>query len=284
MGRRTGVEDKAARPFADAAAPSIDALVENLPGNVYRRVRRPDGAYLFEYLSYGLFRQFGIDQRKLLETKPVRFDWIHPDDRARFVTDLEMSAATLGVLDHRVRVVGEDGRIHWARGIARPTRRADGCVVWDGIVIDVTREVEAEAALRVAKEEADRAHRAAAAAVSAAFARLEEPLADLAALVVEADGVGPQGSGLAAALSAVHAALTAAAAAAPAPSGVKAPERPRRLTQRQTDVLTLMRAGHSNKVIAQRLGITPGTAKLHAASVLRAMGVRGRKELARLDG
>lgn len=55
-------------------------------------------------------------------------------------------------LDHRVRVVVREGRIHWDRGIARPSRRADGYVVWDELVIDVTREVEAEANFRMAKD------------------------------------------------------------------------------------------------------------------------------------
>jgi PAS domain-containing protein len=123
------------------SAPGIEVFVENLPGNVYRRVRRPDGTYYFEYLSSGLFRQFDIDPERLLAQREVKWDWVHPDDRPRFVADLEVSAATLGLLDHRVRVVGKDGRVHWARGIARPSRRADGSVVWDGLVIEVTREV-----------------------------------------------------------------------------------------------------------------------------------------------
>lgn len=43
------------------------------------------------------------------------------------------------------------------------------------------------------------------------------------------------------------------------------------LTKRQAEVFRLVSAGLSNKTIAQRLGITPGTAKLHVAAVLRSM-------------
>lgn len=257
------------------AAPDIDTLVENLPGNVYRRVRRADGTYVFEYLSSGLFRQFGIDPERLLDQEPIRFDWIHPDDKQRMVDDLEMSAATLGLLDHRIRVVGSDGRVHWARGIARPARRADGSVVWDGIVIDVTREIEAEMALRIAKEEADRARSLAADTVAALFEKLRRPAQHLATLAEQA--AAPADARAEPISDAVGQLLAALSTAPGWPPPVASPARD--LTPRQADVLALMRQGLSNKAIAQRLGISPGTAKLHAAAVLRALGAKGRKDL-----
>jgi DNA-binding NarL/FixJ family response regulator len=258
------------------SAPDLDSFVDNLPGNVYRRVRRTDGTYLFEYLSNGLFRQFGIDHRRLLDAEPIRFDWIHPDDKERFVADLEMSAATLGLLDHRIRIIGENGRIYWARGIARPSRRSDGSVVWDGIVIDVTREIEAEAALRVAKEEADRAHREATAVISLAFDGLRLPMSMVSSL---AKDLRDDPGGVNSVVRRLEAILKAFQGASPSPVQTSMQASARGLTPRQEDVLRLMQRGLSNKAIAQKLGITPGTAKLHSAAVLRARGVRGRKEL-----
>jgi two-component system nitrate/nitrite response regulator NarL len=57
------------------------------------------------------------------------------------------------------------------------------------------------------------------------------------------------------------------------------------LTQRQREVFRLAASGLSNKAISQRLGITPGTVKLHIAAVLRATGTRRRQQLRALtDG
>jgi DNA-binding CsgD family transcriptional regulator len=265
-------------------APSMQVLIENLPGNVYRRVRSPEGRYHFEFLSSGLFRHFDIDHRRLLGEHRIRFDWIHPEDRDRFVADLELSAATLRLLDHRVRVVGEDGRIHWARGIARPSRRADGSVVWDGIVIDVTREVEAEAALRIAKTEAERAHGTVASAIGDATRRLDAPLRHLEQLLAGlSPGIGLDEATLASLRACQRRLVEATGDLAPGDRGA-APSRPdhppsRALTGRQREVLRLLEAGLSNKAIAQRLTITPGTAKLHVAAVLRLVGVRSRRHL-----
>jgi DNA-binding NarL/FixJ family response regulator len=257
-------------------APDLDSFVDNLPGNVYRRVRRADGTYVFEYLSNGLFRQFGIDQQRLLNEEPIRFDWIHPDDKARFVADLEMSAATLGMLDHRIRIIGENGRVYWARGIARPSRRFDSSVVWDGIVIDVTREIEAEAALRVAKEEADRAHREATAVISSAVEGMRLPMSMVESLTYELQERSEDNTGI---ISRLQAILAVFQGTSTAHVHLSRQQSKRGLTPRQHDVLRLMQRGFSNKAIAQKLGITPGTVKLHSSAVLRAQGVRGRKEL-----
>jgi DNA-binding NarL/FixJ family response regulator len=52
------------------------------------------------------------------------------------------------------------------------------------------------------------------------------------------------------------------------------------LTPRQKDVLSLVARGRSNKEIARTLGIAEATIKIHAAALLRALGVRNRTEAA----
>jgi DNA-binding CsgD family transcriptional regulator len=270
-------------------APRLDSFVDNLPGNVYRRVRRPDGSYFFEYLSSGLFRQFGVDPERLLAEHAIRFDWIHPDDAQRFITDLEISAATLSMLDHRIRVVGMDGRVHWARGIARPERLPDGGVVWDGLVIDVTREVEAEAALLITKEESERAHRQTTAIVTQVAERLRRPIEEFRSLLGAFDDDSPVGGALRRSLAACMDAMRLIAddgGTSEPRSGLDRRQTRRveaigaaGLTERQREVLALLAQGRANKDIAQRLKIAPGTVRLHVAAILRAMRARNRREL-----
>ena len=235
------------RPAETAAAhaPSLDALIANLPGNVYRRVRSPDGRYHFEFLSSGLFRHFGIDHLRLLNQKNVRFDWVHPQDRARFRADLELSAAMLSLLDHRVRIVGEGGRVYWARGIARPKRRADGSVVWDGLVIDVTREIEAEAALHVAKEEAVRSQQATTRVVGDLAQRLERPLGELDALMAIVTQRTGHGAAIAAAIAECRRAAADVLGAAGVTQGTsrRGADGAAALTRRQGEVMRLMIEG-----------------------------------------
>ena len=51
------------------------------------------------------------------------------------------------------------------------------------------------------------------------------------------------------------------------------------LTKREQSVATLVCDGLSNKSIAQQLGITEGTVKMHVRHILRKVGVRGRGAL-----
>jgi DNA-binding NarL/FixJ family response regulator len=50
------------------------------------------------------------------------------------------------------------------------------------------------------------------------------------------------------------------------------------LTPRERDVLTLMAEGVSNKIIAQRLGISVHTAKFHVASIIDKLDATGRTD------
>ncbi|OYD83147.1 two component transcriptional regulator (plasmid) [Azospirillum brasilense] len=61
----------------------------------------------------------------------------------------------------------------------------------------------------------------------------------------------------------------------PAPSGAAA------LTARQRGVLQRLREGKSNRVIAQELGISENTTKVHVRGILRALGASNRAEAVR---
>jgi len=64
----------------------------------------------------------------------------------------------------------------------------------------------------------------------------------------------------------------------PKPKGK--PIKARSMTQRQCEVLKWLRTGKSTKQIAQELGISQGTVRIHITAVLKALGVRNRTQAA----
>ena len=73
----------------------------------------------------------------------------------------------------------------------------------------------------------------------------------------------------------IPAAVPAATPPAIVPSVVRAP-----LSERECDVLRLIAAGHSNKMIARALGVSPHTVKRHVANILDKLGARSRSQAA----
>ena len=55
-----------------------------------------------------------------------------------------------------------------------------------------------------------------------------------------------------------------------------------KLSKRETDVISLMVAGKSNKEIGASLGVTEGTVKVHAGRIFKKLGAAGRTEAIRM--
>jgi DNA-binding NarL/FixJ family response regulator len=59
------------------------------------------------------------------------------------------------------------------------------------------------------------------------------------------------------------------------------PRRPPPISEREKNVLRMMAVGHSNKEIAQALGITVKTVEVHKANAMRKLRLRGRIDVVR---
>jgi len=122
----------------------LRAIAANMPGIVFQRVLWPDGRVEFTYVSEGCRAVLGVTPEDLVADPNRFFDLLAPDERIAFMTGLGRSARAMEPFDEEISVLGPDRRRHWLRGQSRPTRRAGGEVVWDGVIIDVTDRKLAE--------------------------------------------------------------------------------------------------------------------------------------------
>ncbi|WP_083908753.1 putative bifunctional diguanylate cyclase/phosphodiesterase [Thioalkalivibrio thiocyanodenitrificans] len=133
-----------AEPPPHPGKAGFHSLARHLPGIVFQHVRTRDGAARNSYLSGNLFENYGIDPDAMQADPRHFFDAIHPEDRPRLGHAMDRSAETLTGIDIRVRLrIPDDGHV-WLHIMAQPHRLDDGAVVWDGLALDVTREVQAE--------------------------------------------------------------------------------------------------------------------------------------------
>lgn len=160
----------------DDIALDLRTLVENLPGNIVRRVLHADGRFTYAYLSQGLSETFCMDPAEICASDDVDFHWIHADDRAGFRNALLESARCMTTLDVENRVIGKDGVTRWVRSIARPRAGPDGAVIWDGVALDATEKRRAEEEMRAAVARAEAADLAKSRFLAAASHDLRQPL------------------------------------------------------------------------------------------------------------
>jgi len=80
------------------------------------------------------------------------------------------------------------------------------------------------------------------------------------------------------AVRAVAAGLLVRAPGLPPPSGFAADEEAPPLTPRETEILTLVGEGMSNKAVARRLGISVHTVKFHLEALFEKLGASSRAE------
>ena len=271
-----------------------DLLADTFPGHTMQRMRTPDGKYRYIYVSSGVESSFGLDPSQLMQAEQVDHAWVHPEDRGRFVEELEQSARALTPLDTEVRVESPGGGYRWVRSLGKPRRQDDGTVIWDGVALDVTDRREALGALERALAEARRSEVAegrfnyiAAKDLASPLVSLREAVASLSAAdKTDAPLIETRVAQLTASFDAFEKALLATRGLVSSGNEARANDTTTaatKLTKRQREILDMVRDGASNREIATRLAISEGTVKLHVSAVLKRLGVRNRTEAARLQ-
>jgi PAS domain S-box-containing protein len=158
------------------------ALIENIPGMVYRCRNTPD--WPTEFTSQGSRIVTGYAPEDFLRDGGVRFgDLIHPDDRQRIWDTVQASFATRQPFELTYRIRAADGMERWVAERGRGQFSADGeLVCLEGLILDITEQqrtaaelarhrdhLEALVAERTVELEAARAQAEAASAAKSAF-------------------------------------------------------------------------------------------------------------------
>jgi PAS domain S-box-containing protein len=122
------------------------ALVEQLPAITYIAETGPEGQWM--YISPQVETLLGYTPAEWLLHHSLWFDRIHPNDRDA-VEQEEMSLRGPGDrMDYEYRLLARDGRIVWVRDMGVLVQMpGDGNLLLHGVMLDITRHRDAEAAL-----------------------------------------------------------------------------------------------------------------------------------------
>ena len=123
-------------------------LAANLPGMIYQFKLGWDGSISFHYVSAGCRDIYELEPEKVEQNATLIIDIIHSEDKEKFEESVATSAKTLESWRWEGRIV-VSGKIKWLQGAARPEKKANGDIIWDGLIFDISDRKKAE--LRLAK-------------------------------------------------------------------------------------------------------------------------------------
>jgi PAS domain S-box-containing protein len=124
-------------------------LVEQLPAITY--VESPDGQT--QYISPQIESFLGFTPAEWMDDREVWGRQLHPDDRERVLAEDALPYEPGHTFSIDYRVFARDGRMVWLHNEAVPVLDETGHLeAWQGVVLDITAQKEAEAQLREAEE------------------------------------------------------------------------------------------------------------------------------------
>ncbi len=123
------------------------ALAEHLPGVVTYVTRKPGTSA--SYMSPQVRELIGYTPEEW-STDPDRFvNAIHPKDRRRVLAEMEKQLRDGDIFSLEYRVIHRDGRVRWFHDHGVQLRDAAGApTLYQGVMVDITAEKDAERALR----------------------------------------------------------------------------------------------------------------------------------------
>jgi len=134
---RDVTEYKCQQAALEQSEARFDKMAANVPGMIYQFCRDSDGRKYFIYVSSGSKNLYQLEPKEIEKHIDVTYATIHPDDFTGFEQSIELSATTLQPWRHKWRQIIH-GKVKWLQGAAKPEKQANGDIVWDGLVMDVT--------------------------------------------------------------------------------------------------------------------------------------------------
>jgi PAS domain S-box-containing protein len=150
------LEDISARVDAERSRDESDVryetLIENLPAVVYDM--DPDDDRRTRYVNRKIEELLGYTMEEWLDQPDMWIEVLHPDDREVELAAHDLHSATGDPWLREYRLIGADGNIVWVRDQATLVRDPDGNPEhWQGVMVDITAEKEAQRALEWANDE-----------------------------------------------------------------------------------------------------------------------------------
>ncbi|HNN95355.1 MAG TPA: PAS domain S-box protein [Pseudomonadota bacterium] len=148
-GISTDIDDmKQAEIALRADRDRFTSWVNTVPGVLFAFKLQPDGKTCFPFVSPQVAELYSVEIAGLAEDAAPILQRIHPDDLPEAGRTISASARDLSLWRTDYRIVHPTRGHIWVEGSAIPTRQADGSILWQGFLADITERKRAERELQ----------------------------------------------------------------------------------------------------------------------------------------
>jgi len=145
-------ETKAAQAALRQKEAYIQRIAANVPGAIYQFVLHQDGTREFIYVSDRAQTIVELDPDSIKGDASSLLSLIHPEDVAALKEAIAQSAATLQPWSWEGRLITPSGEQKWVQSIAQPECQANGNILWDGLILDISDRIQANEQLQESEE------------------------------------------------------------------------------------------------------------------------------------
>lgn len=126
----------------------LKSISQNVPGLLYQFKMDTNGRFSFPYFSKKAGELLGVADSAIEKDAQSIISLIHKDDMPSFEKSLLKTINELTPWRWEGRFFAKGERLRWFQGASTPMKQEDGSILWDGILIDITAQKEAEEQLR----------------------------------------------------------------------------------------------------------------------------------------
>ena len=114
----------------------------------------PDDDRRTRYVNRKIEELLGYTMEEWLDQPDMWTEVLHPDDRERELAAHDLASSTGEPWQREYRLIGAEGQVVWVRDQAQLLRDGDGKPTrWQGVMVDITTEKEAQLALAIAHDD-----------------------------------------------------------------------------------------------------------------------------------
>lgn len=128
------------------------SLSDNIPGIIYQFRIAPDGGISYPYVSSGSWELLQLSPAAMMADANSAIAMIVAEDLVEFNRVTAESVQNMTPRCWEGRAVLKSGEMKWIKCVSRPELQADGSIVWDGMMLDVTDRQQAQLDLKLTNE------------------------------------------------------------------------------------------------------------------------------------